>query len=228
MKHGKKYLEALKQFDKLKPYELSEAIEILKKTSYVKFDPTVEIAFRLNIDPRKADQALRGAIVLPHGTGKKQIVCVIAVGEKAREAEAAGADVVGDDELLQKIAGGWLEFDVMVATPDMMGKLGKLGKLLGPKGLMPNPKTGTVTLDVTRAVNEIKKGKVEYRTDKVGNIHCPVGKLSFTKEQLNDNIHAIYEQLIRIKPQTIKGSYIKNISVSSTMGPGVHVAEATL
>ncbi|MDR2822639.1 MAG: 50S ribosomal protein L1 [Acholeplasmatales bacterium] len=231
MKHGKKYNEAIKVFEKLKAYDALEAIKTVQKTAKIvstKFDQTVEVAFRLNIDPRKADQALRGAIVLPHGTGKTQKVCVIAVGEKAKDAREAGADFVGDAELLQKIKDGWLDFDVMVATPDMMGSLGKLGKLLGPKGLMPNPKTGTVTLDVAKAVKEIKNGKVEYRTDKVGNIQCSVGKVSFSAENLKENIRTVYETLVKIKPATVKGTYIKNISVSSTMGPGVHVLENTI
>ena len=212
MKRGKKYLEAAKLIDKTKKYSVEEAMALVKKTSYVKFDATVEVAFRLNLDPRKAEQNLRGALVLPHGTGKVSRVVVIAQGEKAKEAQAAGADFVGAAELIQKIGAGWFDFDVMVATPDMMGQLGKLGRILGPKGLMPNPKTGTVTLDVAKAVQEIKNGKIEYRTDKVGNIHAPIGRVSFTEVQLRENIKTIYEQLNRIKPTTVKGTYMKNIT----------------
>jgi large subunit ribosomal protein L1 len=225
MKRGKKYQEAAKLIDRTKRYPIAEAIGLVKKTSFVKFDATVEAAFRLNLDPRKAEQNLRGAIVLPHGTGKVSRVVVIAQGEKAKEAEAAGADHVGDQELIQKIAGGWFDFDVMVATPDMMGQLGKLGRILGPKGLMPNPKTGTVTLDVANAVKEIKNGKIEYRVDKVGNIHAPVGRLSFSEQQLAENVKTLYEQLVRIRPQTVKGTYMKNITVTSSMSPGVRVDE---
>lgn len=228
MKRGKKYLEAAKLIDNTKKYAVDEAVELVKKTSFVKFDATVEAAFRLNLDPRKAEQNLRGAIVLPHGTGKVSRVVVIAQGEKAKEAEAAGADHVGAAELIQKISGGWFDFDVMVATPDMMGQLGKLGRVLGPKGLMPNPKTGTVTLDVAKAVQEIKNGKIEYRTDKVGNIHAPIGRVSFTAEQLKDNVKTLYDQLARIKPTTVKGTYMKNITVTSSMGPGVRIDEESL
>lgn len=228
MKRGKKYLEAAKLIDKTKKYAAEEAIDLVKKTSFVKFDATVEAAFRLNLDPRKAEQNLRGAIVLPHGTGKVSRVVVIAQGEKAKEAEQAGADHVGSAELIQKIAGGWFDFDVMVATPDMMGQLGKLGRLLGPKGLMPNPKTGTVTMDVAKAVQEIKNGKIEYRTDKVGNIHAPIGRVSFTQDKLKENLKTLYEQLVRIRPTTVKGTYMKNITVSSSMGPGVHVDEESM
>ncbi|MDY0346112.1 MAG: 50S ribosomal protein L1 [Acholeplasma sp.] len=228
MKRGKKYVEAAKLVDKTKKYATAEAFDLVAKTSTVKFDATVEIAFRLNIDPRKAEQNLRGALVLPHGTGKTQIVAVIARGEKAKEAQAAGADYVGDSELIQKIAGGWFDFDVMVATPDMMAELGKLGRVLGPKGLMPNPKTGTVTMDVTKAVHEIKNGKIEYRVDKVGNIQAPIGKVSFGAEKLTDNAKAIYQTMNRLKPTTVKGVYMKNITVSSTMGPGVRLDEESL
>ncbi len=228
MKRGKKYGEAAKLVDKTKKYATAEAFDLVAKTSTVKFDATVEIAFRLNIDPRKAEQNLRGALVLPHGTGKTQIVAVIARGEKAKEAQAAGADYVGDSELIQKIAGGWFDFDVMVATPDMMAELGKLGRVLGPKGLMPNPKTGTVTMDVTKAVHEIKNGKIEYRVDKVGNIQAPIGKVSFGAEKLTDNAKAIYQTMNRLKPTTVKGVYMKNITVSSTMGPGVRLDEESL
>lgn len=228
MKRGKKYLEAAKLIDKTKKYSVEEAMTLVKKTSYVKFDATVEVAFRLNLDPRKAEQNLRGALVLPHGTGKVSRVVVIAQGEKAKEAEAAGADFVGAAELIQKIGAGWFEFDVMVATPDMMGQLGKLGRILGPKGLMPNPKTGTVTLDVAKAVSEIKNGKIEYRTDKVGNIHAPIGRVSFTETQLKENVKTLYDQLSRIKPTTVKGTYMKNITVTSSMAPSIHLDEESL
>ena len=228
MKRGKKYLEAAKLIDKTQKYSVDEAMDLVKKTSYVKFDATVEAAFRLNVDPRKAEQNLRGALVLPHGTGKVSRVVVIAQGEKAKEAEAAGADHVGAQELIQKIGAGWFEFDVMVATPDMMGQLGKLGRILGPKGLMPNPKTGTVTMDVAKAVNEIKNGKIEYRTDKVGNIHAPIGRVSFTPEKLKENFRTLYEQLNRIKPTTVKGTYMKSITVTSSMAPGIRVDEESL
>lgn len=225
MKRGKKYLEAVKLYDKSVAYAGLEAVELAKKTSVAKFDATVEVAFRLNVDPRKADQNLRGAISLPHGTGKKVRVVVIAKPEKAKEALAAGAEEAGDVELIEKIGKGWFDFDVMVATPDMMAQLGKLGRVLGPKGLMPNPKTGTVTLDVAKAVEEIKAGKIEYRTDKVGNIHAPIGKVSFDSNKLHENMLAIYNQLMRIKPTTVKGTYIKNIALSTTMGPGITVDE---
>lgn len=224
MRRGKKYQDAVKKIDKANKYPLLEATNLVKETSTTSFDATVEIAFRLNLDPRKAEQNLRGAIVLPHGIGKEQKVVVIAQGEKAKEALAAGADFVGDADLIKKISEGWFEFDVIVATPDMMGQLGRLGRVLGPKGLMPNPKTGTVTLDVETAVKEIKAGKIEYRVDKVGNIHSSVGKVSFTAEQLAENIHALYERLVQLRPTTVKGGYFKNISASSSMGPGVKIA----
>jgi len=222
-KRSKKYQEALKLVDRNTRYPINEAIELVKKTSFAKFDATVELAFRLSIDPRKADQNLRGAVVLPHGTGKTRSVLVITKGQKVNEAMAAGADFAGDAEYLEKIKGGWFGFDVIVATPDMMGELGKLGRILGPKGLMPNPKTGTVTLDVERAIKEIKAGKVEYRTDKVGNIHVPIGKVSFDSIKLAENAKTIYDQLVRVKPSTAKGVYMKNIAMASSMGPGVKI-----
>jgi large subunit ribosomal protein L1 len=228
MKRGKKYLDAAKLIDKNQKYAIEEAVDLVKKTSFVKFDATVEAAFRLNLDPRKAEQNLRGAIVLPHGTGKVSRVVVIAQGEKAKEAEAAGADHVGDAELIQKIAGGWFDFDVMVATPDMMAQLGKLGRVLGPKGLMPNPKTGTVTMDVTKAVNEIKNGKIEYRVDKVGNIHAPIGRVSFDNDKLVENFKTLYNTLARLKPATVKGVYMKNVTITSSMAPGVKVSVDSL
>lgn len=228
MKRGKKYIEALKLIDRTKKYSIDEAVELVKKTSFVKFDATVEIAFCLNLDPRQAEQNLRGALVLPHGTGKVLRVIVVVEGEKAKEAEEAGADHVGSDELIEKISKGWFEFDVIVATPNMMGKLGKLGRILGPKGLMPNPKTGTVTMDVKKTVHEIKNGKIEYRVDKAGNIHAPVGRASFSEVQLKENIGVIYDQLARIKPTTVKGSYMKSITVSSSMGPGIRIEAETI
>jgi large subunit ribosomal protein L1 len=221
--NGKKYAEVLKLVDKNTLYTVAEAADLVKKTSYVKFDATVEVAFRLGVDPRKAEQNLRGAIVLPNGTGKTRSVLVIAQGEKANEAREAGADYVGDVEYLNKIKDGWFGFDVIVATPDMMPQLGKLGRVLGPKGLMPNPKTGTVTMDVHKAVTEIKAGKVEYRVDKAGNVHVPVGKVSFEVEKLEENIKTIYDTLLRVKPNTAKGIYMKNISLTSTMGPGIKI-----
>ncbi|MED4586237.1 50S ribosomal protein L1 [Brevibacillus choshinensis] len=223
-KKGKKYQEAVKLVDKNKVYEVTEAIELVKKAATAKFDETVEAAFRLGVDPKRADQQIRGAVVLPHGTGKVQRVLVFAKGEKAKDAEAAGADFVGDADMIAKIQGGWFDFDVVVATPDMMGEVGKLGRVLGPKGLMPNPKTGTVTFDVTKAVNEIKAGKIEYRVDKAGNIHAPIGKASFDGEKLVENLAALTDALNRAKPAAAKGIYMKNVTLSSTMGPGVRVA----
>lgn len=223
MKKGKQYHEMLAKVDRAKRYSLEEAVQLVKDTSYTKFDATVEIAYKLNLDPRKAEQNLRGALVLPHGTGKVSRVVVIATGEKAREAEAAGADYVGDADLIKKIGDGWLDFDVMVATPDMMAQLGRLGRLLGPRGLMPNPKTGTVTQDVANAVHEIKNGKVEYRVDKFGNIQAAIGKVSFDNTQLIENIKTFTAQIARIKPSTVKGVYVKNVTITSTMGPGIHI-----
>ena len=222
-KRGKKYLEALKLVDRSRRYSLEEAVELVKKTNVAKFDATVEVSFKLNIDPRKAEQNLRGAVSLPNGTGKTVRVLVIAKGAKAQEALAAGADYAGDAKYLEKIKEGWFEFDTIIATPDMMGELGKLGRILGPKGLMPNPKTGTVTMNIEQTVKEFKAGKVEYRTDKVGNIQVPVGKVSFENSKLAENIKAIYNQMIRVKPQTAKGVYIQNLTITSTMGPGIKV-----
>lgn len=226
-KRGKKYIEAAKLVDRTSAYSVNEAIELVKKTNTAKFDATVEVAFRLGVDPRKNDQQIRGAVVLPHGTGKTQKVLVFAKGEKAKEAEAAGADYVGDADMIAKINQGWFDFDVIVATPDMMGEVGKLGRVLGPKGLMPNPKTGTVTFDVTKAVNEIKAGKVEYRLDKSGNIHVPIGKISFEDTKLAENFTTIYETLLKAKPAAAKGTFMKNVAVTSTMGPGVKVDAST-
>jgi large subunit ribosomal protein L1 len=226
-KKGKKFLEAQKLVDRTTAYSVEEAIELVKKTNIAKFDATVEVAFRLGVDTRKNDQQIRGAVVLPHGTGKTQKVLVFAKGDKAKEAEAAGADFVGDADLINKITQGWFEFDVIVATPDMMGEVGKLGRVLGPKGLMPNPKTGTVTFDVEKAVNEIKAGKVEYRADKAGNVHVPVGKISFDSEKLVENFTTMYETMLKAKPSAAKGTYMKNVAVTSTMGPGVKVDPST-
>jgi large subunit ribosomal protein L1 len=226
-KRGKNYIEAAKLVDRTTAYSVNEAIELVKKTNTAKFDATVEVAFRLGVDPRKNDQQIRGAVVLPHGTGKTQKVLVFAKGEKAKEAEAAGADYVGDADMIAKINQGWFDFDVIVATPDMMGEVGKLGRVLGPKGLMPNPKTGTVTFDVTKAVNEIKAGKVEYRLDKSGNIHVPIGKISFEDAKLAENFTTIYETLLKAKPAAAKGTFMKNVAVTSTMGPGVKVDAST-
>ncbi|WP_372637443.1 50S ribosomal protein L1 [Cohnella sp.] len=222
-KHGKKFREAAKLIDRDATYESLEAIELVKKAATAKFDETVEAAVRLGVDPRKQDQAVRGVVVLPHGTGKTQRVLVFAKGEKLKEAEAAGADYVGDADLINKIQQGWFEFDVCVATPDMMGEVGKLGRILGGKGLMPNPKAGTVTNDVAKAIQEIKAGKIEYRLDKAGQIHAPIGKVSFDAVKLNDNLKALIDALNRAKPASSKGIYLKNISISSTMGPGARV-----
>ncbi|EIT84069.1 50S ribosomal protein L1 [Fictibacillus macauensis ZFHKF-1] len=222
-KKGKKYQEAAKLVDRQKAYEAVEAIELVKKTATAKFDESVEVAVRLGVDPKKADQQVRGAVVLPHGTGKTQRVLVFAKGEKAKEAEAAGADFVGDTDYINKIQQGWFDFDVIVATPDMMAEVGRLGRVLGPKGLMPNPKTGTVTFEVEKAVNDIKAGKVEYRVDKAGNVHVPIGKVSFENEKLAENLSTIIETLLKVKPSAAKGTYVRNVAIASTMGPGIKV-----
>ena len=224
-KHGKKYVEASKLVDRTVQYEPAEAIDLVKKTAVAKFDETIEAHIRLGVDGRHADQQVRGAVVLPHGTGKTVRVLVFAKGDKVAEAEAAGADYVGGEELIPKIQNdGWFEFDVVVATPDMMGVVGRLGRVLGPKGLMPNPKAGTVTMDVTKAVNDIKAGKIEYRLDKANIIHCPVGKASFTAEQLNDNFNTLMDAIVKAKPASAKGQYMKSVTITSTMGPGVKVS----
>ncbi|WP_217562947.1 50S ribosomal protein L1 [Paenibacillus sp. GbtcB18] len=222
-KHGKKYNEVAKQVTADALYEPAEAIELVKKTAPAKFDETVDIAVRLGVDPRKQDQAVRGVVVLPHGTGRTKRVLVFAKGDKAKEAEAAGADFVGDQDMINKIQQGWFEFDVCVATPDMMSEVGKLGRLLGGKGLMPNPKAGTVTFDVTKAVQEIKAGKIEYRLDKAGQIHAPLGKVSFDADKLSENFKALIDALLRAKPAAAKGVYLKSVAISSTMGPSVRV-----
>ena len=224
MKRGKKYVEAAKLIDRATLYTAEDADALVKKTSTAKFDETIEAHIRTGCDGRHADQQIRGAVVLPHGTGKTVRVLVFAKGAKATEAEAAGADFVGGEELIPKIQNdGWFEFDVVVATPDMMGVVGRLGRVLGPKGLMPNPKAGTVTMDVTKAINDIKAGKIEYRLDKTNIVHVPVGKASFTEEQLADNFKAIMDAIVKAKPSALKGQYIKNITLTATMGPGVKV-----
>jgi large subunit ribosomal protein L1 len=220
--HGKQYRNAAKTVNEAERYQPAQAIELVKGAAYAKFDETVEVAVRLGVDPRHADQVVRGTVVLPAGTGKTVRVAVIAVGEKAREAEGAGADAVGI-ELVQRIKDGWLDFDVLVATPDQMGQVGQLGRVLGPRGLMPNPKAGTVTFDVARAVREVKAGKIEFRVDKAGNVHAPIGKVSFSVSALNDNFSAFMDQIVRAKPAAAKGVYVRNVAISSTMGPGVAI-----
>ena len=222
-KKGKKYTEALTKIERGKIYPVLEAVELVKAIAFEKFDATVELAMNLNLDPRKAEQNLRGAFVLPHGTGKEKRVLVFARGDKAKDAKDAGADYVGDEDLVQKIQEGWFDFDVVIATPDMMGVIGKLGRVLGPKGLMPNPKTGTITQDVTKAVSESKGGKITYRVDKGGNIQAIVGKVSFKPEALVENIKAVTDVIMKAKPSTVKGVYLKNVAISSTMGPGVDI-----
>ena len=222
-KAGKKYQEACKLIEAGKFYTPAEAMDLVKKTATAKFDETIELHVRLGVDPKYPDQQVRGAIVLPNGTGKSKRVLVFAKGEKVKEAEAAGADFVGSDEIVQKIQGGWLDFDVAVATPDMMGTVGRLGKILGPRGLMPNPKLGTVTMDLQKAISEVKAGKVEYRTDKAGNVHVSIGKASFDAEKLQQNFQALIDTLIRVKPAAAKGQYIRSVTVAATMGPGVPV-----
>jgi large subunit ribosomal protein L1 len=225
--HGKKYRSAIAKVEK-RPYPLSDAIRLITETSYAKFDETVEIAMRLGVDPKHADQMVRGTVLLPHGLGRTARVLVFAQGEKIKEAEDAGADYVGGDELAKKIEGGWLDFESVVATPDMMRVVGRLGKVLGPRGLMPNPKTGTVTPDVARAITEIKAGKVEFRVDKTGIIHAPFGKRSFGAEKLAENAHALVAAILKAKPAAAKGKYVKTATVSSTMGPGIRVDENAL
>ncbi|WP_258358920.1 50S ribosomal protein L1 [Moorella sulfitireducens (nom. illeg.)] len=222
-KHGKRYREIGKLVERHQLYEPDEAIALVKKTASAKFDETVEVAVKLGVDPRHADQQVRGTVVLPNGTGKTRRVLVFAKGEKAREAEEAGADFVGAEDLVEKIQGGWLDFDVAIATPDMMGTVGKLGRILGPRGLMPNPKAGTVTMDVTRAVKEVKAGKIEFRVDKTAIVHAPIGKASFAEDKLKENFQALIEALVRAKPAAARGQYLKSISLSTTMGPGIKV-----
>ena len=224
MKKGKRYEEALKKVEKQKLYTKEEAIKLVKETSYANFDASVEVAMNLNLDTKKADQQLRGAVVLPNGTGKTKRVLVLAKGEAAKAAKEAGADYVGDTDMIEKIQKeNWFEFDSLIATPDMMPQLGKIGRILGPKGLMPNPKTGTVTMDTKKAVEEVKKGRVEYRTDSYGNVHALIGKVSFDDEKLIENLKTFVNLIIKSKPSVVKGAYVKNISVSSTMGPGIKI-----
>ena len=224
MKHGKKYQDSVKAFDLAKQYEASEAVSVLLETAKAKFDETIELHVRLGVDPRQADQQVRGVLVLPHGTGKTKRVLVIAKGAKADAAAAAGADYVGAEELIAKIQNeNWFDFDVMITTPDMMGMVGRIGRILGPKGLMPNPKSGTVTMDVEKAIAEVKAGKVEYRLDKTAIIHCPIGKKSFGKEKLVENYAALMDAIVKAKPAAAKGTYLKSVTLASTMGPGVKV-----
>lgn len=222
-KHGKRYLEAAKKVDSTKFYSVDEAMKLAKETSYANFDATIEVAYNLSVDPKQADQQIRGALVLPNGTGKSKKVVVFAEGPQADQAKEAGADEVGSDDLVEKVQNGYLDFDVVIATPMMMAKVGRLGRILGPKGLMPNPKTGTVTLDTKKAVEEVKKGRVEYRTDSYGNVHVIIGKTSFSDEDLLENLKTFVTLIVKSKPAVVKGTYVKNISVSSTMGPGVKV-----
>lgn len=227
-KVSKRYAEAAKLVDRSKTYSIEEAVKLAKETSKTKFDASVEVSFRLNVDPRHADQQIRGAMVLPNGTGKTQRVCVVAQGEKEKEAQAAGADFVGGADIIEKISKGWFDFDVLVATPDMMGQLGRLGRVLGPKGLMPNPKLGTVTTNVKDAISNIKKGMVEYKNDSYGNVHMSIGKLSFSEDKLEENLRAIVNEIVKNKPTAVKGTFVKNISVSTTMSPGLKVDKASL
>jgi len=220
---GKKYEEARKKVDTTRQYSLEEAIDLVKETAYARFDETVDLAISLGVDPRKSDQIVRGSVVLPHGLGKKVRVLVFAKGEKAKEAEEAGADYVGGEDLVEKIQGGWLDFDKAIATPDMMGMVGRLGRILGPRGLMPNPKTGTVTFDLEKAIKEVSAGKVDYRTDKTGIVHVSIGKLSFERDKLVENAKAVIESVLRAKPPSSKGKYLKKVYVSSTMGVGIPI-----
>ena len=225
MKHGKKYQDSVKAFDLSKQYDANEAVSVLLETAKAKFDETIELHVRLGVDPRQADQQVRGVLVLPHGTGKTKRVLVIAKGAKADAAQAAGADYVGAEELIAKIQNeNWFDFDVMITTPDMMGMVGRIGRILGPKGLMPNPKSGTVTMDVEKAIKEVKAGKVEYRLDKTAIIHCPIGKKSFGQEKLLENFTALLDAIVKAKPASAKGQYLKSVTVTSTMGPGVRVS----
>jgi large subunit ribosomal protein L1 len=228
MQTGKKRQNALRTVDRSRQYSVQEACELVKQATFVKFDETVDLAVRLGVDPKHADQMVRGAVVLPHGVGKTKRVLVFAKGDKAKEAEAAGADFVGNDELVQKVTDGWLDFDTVIATPDMMGQVGRLGRVLGPRGLMPNPKVGTVTFDITRAVTEAKAGKVEFRVEKAGIVHVPIGKVSFSAEKLQANARAILDALLKAKPSTAKGNYMRSITMSSTMGPGIRVDPTSL
>ena len=224
---GKKFKEALKKVSKSE-YSLEEASALVKESAFAKFDESIEMALSLGVDPKRADQMVRGTTVLPHGTGKKTRILVIAKGEKEQEAREAGADFAGNEDLLQKIQGGWLDFDSMIATPDMMGSVGKLGKVLGPRGLMPNPKTGTVTFEVDKAIQEIRKGRVEYKVDKAGNVHVPIGKVSFQAQQITDNAKTVFDSILKAKPSSSKGKYVKSATLSSTMGPGIRLDSVAL
>jgi large subunit ribosomal protein L1 len=228
MIHGKKYNGSIEKYDREKLFEVAEAVTLVKQTSPAKFDETVDLAVRLGVDPRHADQQVRGAVVLPHGTGKKMRVLVFARGDKEKEAQAAGADHVGAEDLVEKIQDGWTDVDVIIATPDMMGLVGKLGRVLGPRGLMPNPKLGTVTMNISQAVSDAKAGKIEYRVDKAGNVHVPVGKVSFSEEQLAVNVTTLLQELLRVKPSASKGRYMLSATLSSTMGPGVRLDTTTV
>lgn len=228
MSRSKRYKENLSKIDRMQEYDLSEALDTLKSTTRAKFDETVDLAVNLGVNPRHADQVVRGTVSLPHGTGKEVKVLVFAKGEKVTEAEEAGADYVGGDDFVQKIQGGWTDIDVIIATPDMMSVVGKLGRILGPRGLMPNPKSGTVTMDIAKAIKEVKAGKIEFRVDKNGIIHAGIGKMSFEKSQLFENVKAVMDALLKLKPTTVKGTYLKKVTLSSTMGPGLKVDKSSL
>ena len=222
-KRGKKYRQAAELVDSHKQYEITEAVELLKQSAKANFDETVDVAFRLGVNPKNADEQIRGALVLPHGTGRTQTILVFAQGEKVKEAEEAGADYIGNEEIIAKINDGWLDFDVVIATPDMMAEVGKLGRILGPQGLMPNPKTGTVTFDVAKAVSDVKAGQIEYRVDNAANLHVPIGKVSFDNEKIVENFEALIDTIVRVKPAASRGIYVRNVAISSTMGPGIKV-----
>jgi len=222
-KRGKKYQQAAELVDKDKHYAITDAVDLLKQAAKANFDETVEVAFRLGVNPKNADEQIRGALVLPHGTGRTQTILVFAQGEKAKEAEEAGADYIGNEEIIEKINDGWLDFDVVIATPDMMAEVGKLGRILGPKGLMPNPKTGTVTFDVGKAVSDVKAGQVEYRVDNAANLHVPIGKVSFDNDKIVENFEALIDTIVRVKPAASRGTYVRNVVITSTMGPGIKV-----
>ncbi len=228
MKHSKRYREGAGKVDRLRLYSLNEGLEMVREAASAKFDETIDVAVRLGVDPRKSDQMVRGTVILPHGTGKQIRVCVIAKGEKEKEAQEAGADIVGAEDIVEKIQGGWLEFDSVIVTPDMMGQVGKLGRILGPRGLMPNPKTGTVTFEIGQAVQDAKAGKIDFRVDKYGIVHTAVGKKSFSLEKLVENVRAFMDVINRLRPSTAKGVYIRNMTISSTMGPGVRIDKSSI
>lgn len=222
-RRGKKYRQAAELVDSHKQYEITEAVELLKQSAKANFDETIDVAFRLGVNPKNADEQIRGALVLPHGTGRTQTILVFAQGEKVKEAEEAGADYIGNEEIIAKINDGWLDFDVVIATPDMMAEVGKLGRILGPQGLMPNPKTGTVTFDVAKAVSDVKAGQIEYRVDNAANLHVPIGKVSFDNDKIVENFEALIDTIVRVKPAASRGIYVRNAAISSTMGPGIKV-----